>query len=64
MRIFAKGFTDGSNGKETIAVMQGDPVFSSGFGRSPGRRGMATHSSILTWRISEGGGGAWQAANP
>ena len=43
------GFTLGSAGKES-ACNAGDLSSIPGLGRSPGE-GMATHSSILTWRI-------------
>ena len=43
------GFPGGSGGKES-ACNAGDLGSISGLGRSPGR-GMATHSSILAWRI-------------
>ena len=45
----AWGFPGGSDGKES-ACSAGDPGLISGLGRSPGE-GMATHSSILAWRI-------------
>ena len=48
------GFPGGSVGKES-ACNVGDLGSISGLGRSPGRdpleEGMATHSSILAWRI-------------
>ena len=44
------GFPDGSDGKES-ACNAGDPSSIPGLGRSPGGEGMATHSSILAWRI-------------
>ena len=44
-----KGFPGGSDGKES-ACNAGNPGSIPGLGRSPGE-GMATHSSILTWRI-------------
>ena len=43
------GFPGASEGKES-ACSAGDPGLISGSGRSPGE-GMATHSSILAWRI-------------
>ena len=43
------GFPDGSDGKES-ACNAGDLSLIPGLGRSPGE-GMATHSSILAWRI-------------
>ena len=45
----AQGFLGGSNGKES-ACNAGDPGSIPGSGRSPGEE-MATHSSILAWRI-------------
>ena len=45
-----KGFPGGSNGKE-FAGNAGDPVRSLGQ-EDPLGKGMATHSSILAWRIS------------
>ena len=44
-----RGFPDGSDGKES-AYNSGDLGLIPGLGRSPGE-GMATHSSILAWRI-------------
>ena len=47
------GFPGGSDGKES-ACNAGDPGSIPGSGRSPGRSpgvGMATHSSILAWKI-------------
>ena len=45
------GFSDGSDGKE-FACNVGDPSLIPGSGRSdPLEKGMATHSSILSWRI-------------
>ena len=44
------GFPDGSDGKES-ACNAGDQSSIPGLGRSPGGEGMATHSSILAWRI-------------
>ena len=43
------GFPDGSNGKESACIV-GDLGSIPGLGRFPGE-GMATHSSILAWRI-------------
>ena len=43
------GFPGGSDGKES-ACNAGELGLISGLGRSPGE-GMATHSSILSWRI-------------
>ena len=44
-----RGFPGSSAGKES-AYNAGDPSSIPGLGRSPGE-GMATHSSILAWRI-------------
>ena len=44
-----QSFPGGSDGKE-FACIAGDVCSISGSGRSPGE-GMATHSSILAWRI-------------
>ena len=43
------GFPGDSDGKES-ACKEGDPGSIPGSGRSPGK-GMATHFSILAWRI-------------
>ena len=43
------GFPGGSDGKDS-AHNAGDPGSTPGSGRSP-EKGMATHSSILAWRI-------------
>ena len=43
------GFSGGSDGKESVCNA-GDPVLSLGQEDSL-KKGMATHSSILTWRI-------------
>ena len=43
-----KGFPCGSDGESACNV--GDPGLISGLGRCP-ETGMATHSSILAWRI-------------
>ena len=43
-------FSGGSDGKES-ACNAGDPVPSQGR-KDPLEKGMATHSSILAWRIS------------
>ena len=48
--ILKNGFPGGSNGKES-AGNAGDPVRSLGQ-EDPLGKGMATHSSILAWRIS------------
>ena len=44
-----KSFPDDSDGKESTCNA-GDQGLTPGLGRSP-REGMATHSSILAWRI-------------
>ena len=44
------GFPCGSAGKES-ACRAGDLGLISGLGRFPWRRGKATHSSILAWKI-------------
>ena len=44
-----RGFPGGSDSKE-CACNAGDPASVPGLGRSPGG-GMATHSSILAWRV-------------
>ena len=46
------GFPGGSIGKES-ACNAGDPSSIPGLGRYPGEEGMATHSSILAWRIPQ-----------
>ena len=43
-------FPSGSDDKES-AYNVGDPGSIPGSGTSPGEGGMATHSSILAWRI-------------
>ena len=53
------GFPGGSGGKES-ACNAGDLGLIPGLGRSR-EEGMATHSSILAWRIPLGRG-AWRAA--
>ena len=50
------GFPDGSDGKEFV-YNAGDLGSTPGLGRSPG--GMATHSSILAWRIPVDRGAWW-----
>ena len=45
----SRGFPGGSNGKES-ACNAGDQGLIPGSGRSL-KKGMATHSSILVWRI-------------
>ena len=51
IQITPGGFSDGSDGKE-FACNVGDPSLIPGSGRSdPLEKGMATHSSILSWRI-------------
>ena len=52
------GFPGGSDGKESAHVV-GDLGLIPGLGRSP-EEGMATHSSILAWRIPMDKG-AWCA---
>ena len=47
--ISPRGFPGGSDSKES-ACNVGDSGLIPGLGRSPGE-GMATHSSILAWRI-------------
>ena len=54
------GFSGGSDGKESTYNV-GDPGSIPGLGRSL-EEGMATHSSILAWRLSMDRG-AWQAAD-
>ena len=44
------GFPGGSEGKAS-ACNAGDLGLNPGSGRSPGAKEMATHSSILAWRI-------------
>ena len=46
---FRRGFPGGSDGKAS-AYKAGDPGLIPGLGRSL-EKGMATHSSILAWRI-------------
>ena len=55
MYIKESSFSGGSDGKES-ACDAGDLHLIPGLGRSPGwedplEKGMATHSSILAWRI-------------
>ena len=52
------GFLDGSDGKES-AYNVGDLGLIPGLGRFPLREGMATHSSILAWRIPMDSGIWW-----
>ena len=52
------GFLDGPDGKESTCNA-GDTGAISGLGRAPDK-GMATHSSILAWRIPQYRG-AWEA---
>ena len=52
---YKRGFPGGSNGKESACKAR-DPGLIPGWGRSPGgedplEKEMATHSSILAWRI-------------
>ena len=51
------GFPGGSDGKESAHVA-GDLGSIPGLGRSP-EEGMATHSSILAWRIPMDRGAWW-----
>jgi len=44
------GFPGGSDGKES-ASNAGDPGLIPGVGKIPLEKAMATHSSILAWRI-------------
>ena len=46
----AKGFPGGSNGKESAVTMRDIQLQSLG-SEDPLEKGMATHSSILAWRI-------------
>ena len=52
--LLPKGFPSGASSKEPLAVKNAGDVrewdLIPGLGRSP-REGMATHSSILAWRI-------------
>ena len=57
---YVKRFPRSSVGKES-ACSSGDPGLNSWVGKIPWRREMATHSSILAWRIPMDRG-AWQAA--
>ena len=52
------GFPSGSDGKESICNLAGLGLI-PGLGRSFGGEGMATHSSILTWRIPMDRGAWW-----
>ena len=54
------GFPGGSDGKESARIV-GDLGLIPGLGRSL-EEGMATHSSILIWRIPMNRG-AWQATD-
>ena len=51
--IYMEGFPDDASDKDPFAsagdMRDYDSIFGSG--RSPGGVGMATHSSILAWRI-------------
>ena len=47
--LISMGFPGSPEGKES-ACSAGDPGLIPGSGRSPGE-GMATHSSVLSWRI-------------
>ena len=53
------GFPGSSHGKKNLPAMQGDPGSTPRPGRSL-EMGVATHSSILAWRIPMDRG-AWQA---
>ena len=53
------GFPGGSNGEKNLPAMQETQVRSLGW-EDPLEKGMATHSSVLAWRISVDGG-AWRA---
>ena len=55
--VLLRGFLGGSDGKET-ACKTGGVGLIPGLGRSL-EEGMATYSSILTWRISDRGGWRW-----
>ena len=59
LAYFTCGFPGGSDSKES-ACNAGDLGLIPGLGRSPGG-GIATHSSILVWRISMDRG-AWRSA--
>ena len=51
IQMIPGGFPGGSDGKESACNL-GDPSLIPGSGRSdPLEKGMATHSSILSWRI-------------
>ena len=47
-----KIYLGGSDGKAS-AYNAGDPGSIPGLGRSPGEQEMATHSSILAWKIPQ-----------
>ena len=49
--ISTKGFPGSSAGKESTCNA-GDPGLIPGLGRSAGKKGKATHSSILAWRTA------------
>ena len=55
---YSWGFPGGSDDKES-ACNAGDPGTILGLGRSPGGEAMATHSSILAWRILMDKGAWW-----
>ena len=57
--MFSQGVPGGSDGKES-SCNAGEWVLSLGW-EDPLEEGMATHSSILAWRIPMDRG-AWQAA--
>ena len=56
------GFLGGSDGKE-YACSVGDQGLIPGLQRSPGGEGMATHSSILAWRILMDRGAWWASVH-
>ena len=56
--MFSMGFPGGSDSKE-LTYSAGDRVRSLGR-EDPLEKGMATHSSVLAWRIPMDSG-AWQA---
>ena len=56
------GFPDASDGKEST-YNAGDLGSIPGLGRSPGGEGMATHSSILAWRIPMDRGAWWDTVH-
>ena len=48
--VYTYSFRGSSYGEESVCNA-GDPALTSGLGRPLGSLGMATHSSILAWRI-------------